>query len=260
MVSLFRSKGPAKEQQSPRKQSNKETRHLPETTWNQEPMPSGIPPANMVVVTISRQFGSGGSDIARLIAAKSELNYVDHKIIAEVAKRLGVDTQEAARQDEQTVGMVGHIMTAIQSSTPFTINYNTLLNPGSALAQSHEAAYLQITQSVVLEVATQGNAVIVGRGAQFLLHNAPRTLHIYIFAPLPYRIINVMKEFNLDHEEAKALIEQHDYEQSSYLRQHYGNDGQQPGLYHLLINTGLFSFDAAAQLILQALPITKEIS
>ena len=255
MVSLFRSKGQA--QNTP---TNKGTQLLPETMWYQEDMPSGIPPSNTVVVTISRQFGSGGSDIARLVAHESGLNYVDHKIIAEVARRLGVDTQQVARQDEQTAGIAGYIMTAIQSSSPFAMNYNNLLNPGSALAQSHEAAYLHLTQNVVLEMATQGNAVIVGRGAQFLLHNTPRILHIYIFAPLPYRIGNVMKEFHLNHEKARELIEQHDYEQSSYLRHYYGHDGQQPGLYHLLINTGLFSFDAAAQLILQALPIAKAIA
>ncbi len=112
---------------------------------------------------------------------------------------------------------------------------------------------------MVLELASQGNAVIIGRGSQFLLHNVPRTLHIYIFAPLPYRIANVMKFFQLDHDRAAALIEQRDYEHDTYLRHYYGNEGDQPSLYHLLINTSLFSFELAADLIGQALPLTKEI-
>ena len=108
-------------------------------------------------------------------------------------------------------------------------------------------------------MATQGNAVIVGRGSQFLLHNAPRTLHIYVFAPLPYRIENVMKHFQLDYTHAVELIEQRDYEFDAYARHFYGADRQQPSFYHLLINTSLFSFDLSASLIQQALPLAKEI-
>jgi cytidylate kinase len=129
----------------------------------------------------------------------------------------------------------------------------------SAYTRSKELSYFQITQRVILELASEGNAVIVGRGSQFLLHDAPRTLHIYIFAPLPHRIEVIMQQFQLNHEEASQLIEQRDYEQDAYLRRYYGTDGRQPGLYHLLINTGLFSFQHAADFICQALPVIKDL-
>ncbi len=92
-----------------------------------------------------------------------------------------------------------------------------------------------------------------------MLHSSPRTLHIYIFAPLPYRIENVMKHFQLDHTAATMLIEQRDYQHNAYLRRYYGSDGHQPGLYHLLINTSLFPYELAAHFIEQALPVVKEI-
>ena len=256
MVHLFR----GRVQQNP--QQNKktsETQVLPETTWADEEMPSGIPPEGSVVITISRQFGSGGTHIGRLVAEKSQLIYVDQEIIDEVARRLGVPAQQAARQVEQTSGTVRHILEAIQFSNPFALNYSTFFGPNIAQAQSKELAYFRLTQKVVLELATQGNAVIVGRGSQFLLHNAPRTLHIYVFAPLPYRIENVMKHFQLDYTHAVELIEQRDYEFDAYARHFYGADRQQPSFYHLLINTSLFSFDLSASLIQQALPLAKEI-
>jgi len=245
-----------------REQQNKkasETQLLPETTWADEEMPSGIPPEGSVVITISRQFGSGGTHIGRIVAQASQLNYVDQEIIDEVARRLGVDTQQAARQVEQTSGTVGHLLEAMQSSNPFTLNYSTFFGANIAPVQSKEFTYLRLTQKVVLELATQGNAVIVGRGSQFLLHNLPRTLHIYVFAPLPYRIENVMKHFQLNHARAAELIEQRDYEFDTYARHFYGADRHQPSFYHLLINTNLFSFDLAASLIQQALPLAKEI-
>lgn len=233
---------------------------LPETIWATEPMPSGIPPEETVVVTISRQFGSGGSEIGQLVAQEGGLQYIDDAIITEVAKHSGEDVANAEQQDEQTTGMIGHILEAMQASNPFTMHYRTMVDQTARnIAQARELAYLHLTQKVILEAATQGNAVIVGRGSQFLLHNAPRTLHISVFAPLPYRIEQVMKQYHFNHDQARQLIEQRDYERESYLRRYYGSDGQQPDLYHLLLNTGLFSFELAANLIRQVLPVIKEI-
>lgn len=252
MAQLFRGRDKQNEKRG-------ETRVLPETTWADATMPPGIPAEGRVVITISRQFGSGGAEIGRIVSRETGLQYVDHEIIDEVARRLGVDVEQVGRQDEHTAGTVGHILEAIQSSHLFTVNYNTLFSPTQAPTQSKELAYLRLTQRVVLEMATEGNVVIVGRGSQFLLHSSPRTLHIYIFAPLPYRIENVMKHFQLDRTAATMLIEQRDYEHDAYLRRYYGSDGHQPGLYHLLINTSLFPYELAANFIQQALPVVKEM-
>ncbi len=236
------------------------TQVLPETTWANDPLPSGVPPEGKVVITISRQFGSGGAEIGRIVARECELDYVDHEIIDAVARRLGVHRGEAARQDEQTSGTIGHILEAMRSSNPFTFNYSTLFDPSLPSGASKEGAYLHLTQKVVLELATRGNSVILGRGGQFLLHSSPRTLHIYVFAPMAYRIENVMQHFQLNHEQAVQLIERRDYEIDTYLRRNYGSDGHHPNLYHLLINTSLFSFELAAKLVSDALSLAKTIS
>jgi len=257
MSYLFRGRS----QQTP--QASKErvtTQLLPESTWNADPLFSGTPPEGKAVVTISRQFGSGGAEIGHIVARESGLLYVDFEIIGEVAKRLGVNEEQAARQDEQTAGAIGHILDALQSSSPFSVNYNALLNPTQVPTQAREVAFLRLTQRVILELATEGNIVIVGRGSQFLLHGSPRTLHIYIFAPLDYRIEQVMEHHQLDRARAKELIERRDYEQDAYLGRYYGSSQHQPYLYHLLINTGLFTFELAANLIKQALPLVTQLS
>jgi CMP/dCMP kinase len=233
-----------------------ETRVLPETALVEEPLPTGIPPEGSAVITITRQFGSGGSDIAHLVAQAVGLNYIDQQIIAEVADRLGVDLNYATRQDEQASGTASNILEALRASNPFNVHY--MLSSNKAQEQSQELLYFHLTQRVILELATQGNAIIIGRGSQFLLHNNPRTLHIYIFAPLEKRIDYVMKQYQIGPTEAKELIEQRDNEQDSYQRHYYGADGRQPNFYHLLINTGLFSFESAAKLIQQAFPAIQE--
>ena len=252
MVPLFR----GRDQQKSRGPS---TQVLPETTWANEPMPTGIPPKDKVVITIARQFGSGGTEIGRILARESNLNYLDREIIDEVARRLGVNAQQVEQQEEYSTGSVRHILEAIQASHLFTMNYNTFFGPNMASDRVRELAYVRLTQRVILELATAGNAVIIGRGAQFLLHNAPRTLHIYIFAPLPYRIERVMERFQLDRASALEMIEQRDYELDVYARRFYGLNRHQPSLYHLLINTSIFSPELAADFIRQALPLAKEI-
>jgi cytidylate kinase len=231
-------------EKSPAQKKSTETRVLPETSLVKGPLPTGIPPVGSVVITVSRQFGSGGSDIAHLVSQSVGLSYIDQQIIAQVASRLGVDLSYATRQDEQTSSIATNILEALRSSNPFNVHY---MHSGTkAQEQSQELAYFHLTQRVILELATQGNAIIIGRGSQFLLHNNPRTLHTHIFAPLK---INAAKE----------LIEQRDNEQDNYQRHYYGADGHQTNLYHLLINTGLFSFESAASLIQQALPTIQEI-
>jgi cytidylate kinase len=235
------------------------TNLLPETSWNDDPLPPGIPPKNKVVVTISRQFGSGGAEIGRIVAEESGLLYVDQEIIAEVAKRLGINEEQAARQDEQVAGQVGHILEALRSSSPFNIHYNYVFKPNDVPAQAQEFTYLRLTQRVLLELASEGDVVIIGRGSQFLLHGVPRTLHIYIFAPLDFRIEQVMKLHQVNRDKAKEMIERRDYEHNAYLGRYYGGNQNQPHLYHLLINTGLFTYELAADFIRQALPLVKEI-
>jgi cytidylate kinase len=229
------------------------TRLLEERAWVAE-LASGVPPEGTVVVTISRQLGSGGSEVARLVASATHLSYVDRQILVEVAHRLGIDVREAQRLDEYTAGIAAQIFDAVRSSNPLTVNYANLLSKPIRPAQRDEMAYLHLTQKVILEMASQGNVVIVGRGSQFLLRHAPRTLHVYIFAPLAQRIEHVMRTLRVDQRRARELIEQRDYEHAAYLRRYYGSDGHQPDLYHLLINTGLFSFAQAADLIREAIP------
>lgn len=237
------------------------TRRLPETGAQGSTLPAGVPEGEKIVVTIARQCGSGGSEIGRILAQRTGLHYLDHEIIDEVARRSGVAVEQVEGKDEQTVGPLGYMLEALNSSTPFNLNYSTILQRKAITSPTltDEQAYFHLTQRVVLEMASSGNAVIIGRGSQFLLRGLPRALHIYIFAPLPRRVENVRTHFHLTHSQAIEFIERRDGETESYLRHYYGSNGTQPELYHLLINTGLFSFETAADLIAQALPFAKEI-
>lgn len=238
------------------------TKRLPETVLQERPLPSGVPEGGKVVVTIARQCGSGGAEVGRILARRGQLHYLNHEIIDQVAQRLGVAVAQVERQDEQTEGPLNYVLSALNMNTLFTLNYSKILlnksiNPTPL---THEHAYFLLTQRIILEMASTGDTVIVGRGSQFLLRGRPRVLHVYIFAPLSQRIENVMQYAHLDKERAIEYINRHDDATKNYLRYYYGSDGTQPELYHLLINTGLFSFETAADLIVQALPLANEVT
>ena len=105
MVQLFRARG---QQKQPQSEQPLATRVLPETSWAIEEMPSGIPPEDSVVVTISRQFGSGGSEVGRITAQKSGLSYIDREIIDEVARRLGVEAEQVRARNHFVKLAVGN--------------------------------------------------------------------------------------------------------------------------------------------------------
>lgn len=237
------------------------TRLLPETGLQENPMPAGVPEGEKIVVTIARQCGSGGAEVGRLLARRGNLHYLDHEIIDQVAQRSGVTAAQVESQDEQTSAPLNYALEAMSANTLFTINYSQLLRPQriSPPPSTYEHAYFHLTQRVVLEMASVGDAVIIGRGSQFLLRGLPRVLHVYIFAPLPRRVENVMQHFRLTRARAIEYIERRDSATENYLRHYYGADGTRPELYHLLLNTGLFSFETAADLIVQALPLAREI-
>lgn len=257
-MALFRSRG---KQLTSTNQSSSVTRTLSETVEEPNPTPSGTPAGDRIVVTIARQCGSGGSEIGRLLARRGNLHYLDHEIIDEVARRSGMTVEQIENQDEQTTGSLNYVLEALNTNMPFNLNYSKLLQPQkrNASTPTYELTYFHLTQRVVLEMASAGNAVIIGRGGQFLLRGLPRVLHVYVFAPLPRRIENVMQHFQLTRPRAIEFIERRDDDTANYLRHYYGSNGTQPELYHLLINTGLFSFEAAADLINQALPLARDI-
>lgn len=237
------------------------TRVLSETTEEHSTLPPGTPEGDAIVVTIARQCGSGGSEIGRILAREAGLHYLDHEIIDEVAHRSGVTVEQIESQDEQSSGPLSYVLEALNTNMPFNLNYSKLLYPQARKApnQTYEQAYFHLTQRVVLEMARSGNTVIIGRGGQFLLRGLPRVLHVSIFAPLPRRVENIRQHLQFTRAKALDFIERRDSETENYLRHYYGSNGTQPELYHLLINTGLFSFETAANLIVQALPLAKEI-
>jgi len=182
----------------------------------------------MNVLTLSRQLGSQGDWIANTVAQSLGFSYMDHQIVNRAARRAGVPEVALAHIDE--LGLLG-------------------LRPSP---QDHRA-YISQVESVLLELASQGNVVIVGCGAQVVLANHPRTVHVQVVAPLDIRLGHLMKQEGIGEEAAMERLLASDRKRANYLKTNYGIDWLNQELYDLVINTKRIAPEAAVSCIFQLL-------
>lgn len=205
----------------------------------------------MAIITISRQFGAGGSTVARLLAEELGAELVDESLIAEVARRLDISAPEVAKTDERPKTLVDRLLVTLTYLTPesriaWQSPYgDVMIDPRSAIEN--------LTQDVIRDVARLGNAVIVGRGGAFILRNHPNAFHVFLQAPGEVRVTTIMTRLLVDQETARRRIRETDANRAAYIRQLYDADWRDSANFDLVINTGRVGFARAVDLILAAI-------
>lgn len=184
----------------------------------------------MAIITISRQMGSLGSQVARLTAEMLGYRLVWRELINQAAQRAGVPEMALAVIDE--LHLLGVEPTAQESQ-----------------------AYLDSVDQIMHEMAERGNIVIQGRAGQVILKDRPDALHVRIIAPVGLRIERVSQKVGIPPEFAKAQVEASDRSRANYLRRFYKVRWDDPALYHLVINTADLTDQQAAAIICQAVSI-----
>jgi cytidylate kinase len=208
----------------------------------------------MPIVTISRQFGAGGSSVAGLVAAELGAEVVDKKLIEEVARRLGLTPADVAEDDERPRPLLERLVRSFAGLEPgvgmgWTPPYpDPLFDPRRAI--------LELTQQVIKDVAGSGNVVIVGRGAGFVLHDYRNVVRVFLRAPDEARVRVLMKRFDMSEPEARRAMHETDANRQAYIRQVYKRDWCDPDEYDLILNTGRIGYEAAAEIILR---VAREI-
>ena len=203
----------------------------------------------MPVVTIRGQFGSGAPEIGKLVAGKLRVDYVDREIIAQVAGRLRWSEQDIAAEEMPPSTLLGRIVEALGRSG----DYKGAYLPTWQMPLDN-TRYLAGLESVIRKLASSQSIVIQGRGSQFILRDYPGSLHALVVAPLERRIKYVMESMNLDEENAKKEIERFDGSRREFTRRHFKAELEGPVYYDLVLNTERLSFEAAASVIVDALP------
>ncbi|OLE31235.1 MAG: hypothetical protein AUI36_29785, partial [Cyanobacteria bacterium 13_1_40CM_2_61_4] len=171
-----------------------------------------IDPINrMRAITISREYGSGGGEIASRLARRLGWDLIDHAIVERTALEMGTSTQEAEAHDEYTEGTVSRVL-----------NNMVYLYPGSMVSAPPEAFlsdedYRSAMNRIVRAAAARGHVVIVGRASQVLLAELRDVLHVRIIAPFEKRVAYVMQREGVDHHTAESRIHLKDHDRARYL-------------------------------------------
>jgi cytidylate kinase len=202
----------------------------------------------MAVITISRQYGSGGSDIARLVAERLGWMLIDNEFVDRVAERAGCTTEEVQQQEERVPTLIERLARALTVSAPEM--FAAAADPQVTLPP--EDRLVRLTEAVIAEAVQQGDVVMVGRGAQAYLAEREHTLHVFVVGPRDLRVAEAVRRLGSTADEAEKRLDDVDDGRRRYVKTHYHRAWDDAAGYDLVVNTGRFSYEAAAELIVQA--------
>jgi cytidylate kinase len=221
----------------------------------------------MAVITIARQIGSRGDWIAEQVAKALAYEFVDRRLIEEIASITDTTVEEVERYDEKGEGGIKHFLRRLlvpdvaPGAIPLSAAaYAPELGLEFAYVSEHDtnrAAYLDrgtyqlLITTLVQDFGQTGKVVIVGRASQVILAKHPRALHIKVVAPTEQRCEQLMDSRGLRREHARKLLDQHDQWRRAYLRNFHRADWDDPLLYHLTINTGKVDDAEAVEMIVR---------
>ena len=183
------------------------------------------------VLTVNREFGSGGGRIAQRIAQLLDWKLLDRDIIDAIAYAAHVDSNVVQHYDEHVLSWLQRLNQQAMRSAALTAG----LELGDHAVFDAEEM-VRITQKIIEEAHAEGNCVIVGRGSQCVLQRKPDVYHVFVYAPLRERILRLRQRL-----EPGANIEQRirtvDGERAQYLHEYFGKNWCSPHLYDLLISS-----------------------
>jgi CMP/dCMP kinase len=197
------------------------------------------------VITVTRQYASGGSDVARLVAAQLEWDVIDNEFVAAVARRAGLPPDEVAQREERAPGLLERIARTLAAASPELFVASATV----PTVEQDEATIVQVTERVIAEAAAHGRIVLVGRGAQVVLAQRPDALHVYVVAPKPWRTRLAVERLGVNKADVDRLVDETDRQRDQYVKTYYGRQRQDISNYDLIVNTARVGIDGAAALV-----------
>jgi CMP/dCMP kinase len=197
----------------------------------------------MRAITLSREYGSGGGEIASLLAQRLGWQLVDHAIVERTALELGTSSQEAEAHDEITEGIVVRMLSSMQYLYP------AVMADAPRAAFLASADYRGVVNRIVRAAASRGHVVIVGRASQVILSGLRDVLRVRIVAPLDKRVAYVMQREGVDKRTAEARIQMKDHHRERYLQVEYHQKAEDAHLYDLVLNMSLIDTQSAVEVI-----------
>jgi len=197
----------------------------------------------MAVVTISRQYGSGGKTLGKLLADKLEYTFADSDIIQRIAKEANVSPDWVKSFEKEAGSRVSRMVSKMVSQR---LVDRVLKNERGYL---DEKIYLDYLVLIIAQIADEGEAVIMGRGSQYILDDHPDAYHVLLINEVDNRVKFLIEQYKLSERQATQLVNSEDRRRSNLYRKLGKQDYDSPTLYHLVLNMGKLDMESAMDLV-----------
>jgi len=198
----------------------------------------------MAIITISRDFASGGRKLGRLLAKKIDYQYVDKSLFQKIAEDLNVSERTLESFERGREYRISNIFSKL-----FSKNYiQRIVGHDKSVVEEQE--YQNSLENLILGVAQEDNVVILGRAAFFFLKDMENCYHIRLFAPMDWRKKYAVEILGTPRDKAQAIIEKRDVTELWFNRSICGELFNDHSLFHLTLNMTSISFEKAVELVM----------
>ena len=166
----------------------------------------------MAIITVSRLYGSGGSEVAERIAHELGWQLLDNAFVDEVAARLGTPPAEVEAREERLI---------------------------------------EVTERIIIEAASRGHSVLVGRGAQSVLAARQDVLHVFCYAPRAALVARAARRLAVSDKDAEKIVDDTNRQRDHYVRTYWKRSWRAHENYHLCLNTDWLGIDGAADIVVR---------
>lgn len=197
--------------------------------------------ANHTVITIGRQYGSGGHDIGMKLAEELGIPCYDKELLARAAKDSGLCQELFENHDEKPTNSFLYSLVMDTYSTGYSSAAFT------EMPLNHKVFLAQF--DTIKKIAAEGPCVIVGRCADYALADVPGVVNVFVHADLQSRIVRIARRHDLTNAKAKDLILKTDKKRASYYNYYSSKKWGEAAGYDLCLNTGILGLDGAVHMI-----------
>lgn len=203
----------------------------------------------MAIITVSRLYGSGGSEVAAVTAKLLGWSLLDNSVVDAVAARMGLSAAEVRDREERVPSLVERLTSAMAMGT------QEWAAPIAAAKRPTDEQLIEVTRHIIEEAIAAGSVVVVGRGAQEMQAEREDSLHVFCYAPRKALIARTMQREGVGAEEAARLVDNTNKERDQWVRLHWERDRRALENYDLSVNTSRLGIEGSAQLIVSAAKI-----
>jgi cytidylate kinase-like protein len=184
------------------------------------------------IVTVEREYGCGGSEIAALLAARLGWKLWDQLLTEEIARLAHCSQAVVQQREERTDPLYYRLFKSFLRGS-----YEGSLNaPKMNLVDSEKIVAL--SKRVVLHAAEKGNCVIVGRGSQLFLSNRPDAFRVFLYAPRESKVRR-LRGRGKSEQEAEELVDTVDRERANFIEKYFHINWPDRAVYHMMLNTAV---------------------